>query len=64
MKFSLPITKEHARLSGALQRTKNTPPHNDPFDKMLIAQAKAENMQLLTHDRLLKDYNETCVKTV
>ncbi len=37
---------------------------NDPFDKMLIAQAKTEGMTFLTHDHLLKDYGESCVKTV
>ena len=38
--------------------------HNDPFDKMLIAQAKTEGMTFLTHDHLLKDYGESCVKMV
>lgn len=28
-------------------------PHKDPFDTMLIAQCKAENMQLVTSDKLL-----------
>ncbi len=42
----------------------NTPPHNDPFDKMLIAQAKTEGMTFLPHDHLLKDYGESCVKMV
>ena len=31
---------------------------------MLIAQAKAEHMLLLTHDTLLADYNEACVVLV
>lgn len=62
--FSLPVTKEHALMLRTLHRPKNSPPHNDPFDRMLIAQAKAENMVLMTHDRLLKDYGEPCVMTV
>lgn len=36
--------------------------HKDPFDRMLIAQAKTENMILATHDRRLTDYSEPCVK--
>lgn len=35
--ISLPITKEHAMAVACLNRAENTPPHNDPFDKMLIA---------------------------
>lgn len=30
--------------------------HSDPFDRMLIAQSRVEPLQLLTHDRLLKQY--------
>jgi len=36
--------------------------HKDPFDRMLIAQAKAENMLLVTHDKRLTLYGEPCVK--
>lgn len=35
--------------------------HKDPFDRMLIAQAKSENMLLATHDRRLVAYDEPCV---
>lgn len=61
---SLPVTKEHAITAAGLNRIENTPPHNDPFDRMLIAQAKTEGMIFLTHDHLLKDYGEKCVKTL
>lgn len=30
--------------------------HKDPFDRMLICQAEAENMKLLTHDGKIKNY--------
>ena len=38
--------------------------HNDPFDKMLLAQAKAENMILITHDKRFKNYNSKNVMIV
>ena len=41
----LPITIEHARLAGAL-----SPHHRDPFDRMLIAQAQAESLTIVTRD--------------
>lgn len=30
--------------------------HRDPFDRLLVAQARAEGIQLLTADKLLADY--------
>ena len=60
----LPITKEHVYRIGDLSRRPDAPPHSDPFDRILIAQAKAEDMILLTHDGLLADYSEPCVKTI
>ena len=32
------------------------PIHSDPFDRLLIAQARQEGMTLLTHDKLLAGY--------
>lgn len=40
-----------------LTRTENEPVHKDPFDRMLICQAMTENMNLLTHDSLIKGYD-------
>lgn len=36
--------------------------HKDPFDRMLIAQAKSENLLFITRDKRLTGYNETCIK--
>ena len=38
--------------------------HKDPFDRMLIAQSKAEGMLLLTHDEKLDLYGEPLVRVV
>ena len=35
--------------------------HKDPFDRLLLAQAKAENYSFLTHDSKFKYYNAKCV---
>ncbi|MBW1800701.1 MAG: type II toxin-antitoxin system VapC family toxin [Deltaproteobacteria bacterium] len=48
----LPITFSHAEAAAALP-----PHHHDPFDRMLVAQAAAEGLTLVTHDRKLKDYD-------
>jgi PIN domain nuclease of toxin-antitoxin system len=48
---SLDITHLHSLLAGELP-----PHHRDPFDRMLIAQARMENMVLLTADRAFLKY--------
>jgi PIN domain nuclease of toxin-antitoxin system len=61
---SLSILPEHIFMIRTLERSKLAKKHNDPFDRMLIAQAKAENIVFMTHDTLLADYNESCVMLV
>ena len=55
---------KHVYALETLTRKENAPPHHDPFDRMLIAQAKAENMSFLTHDALIPYYNENCIISV
>ena len=47
----LPISFAHAEAAARL------PPHHaDPFDRMLVAQARTEGLTLVTHDRRLAPY--------
>ena len=62
--LQLEIRDKHVHALETLIREDGAPPHKDPFDRMLLAQAKAENMSLLTHDALLPYYNEKCVISV
>ncbi len=41
----LPISLEHGQLAGALEGD-----HRDPFDRMLMAQARAEKMALVSNE--------------
>lgn len=47
----LAITLDHAVRAGQLPG-----PHRDPFDRMLIAQAQAENAPLVTNEALFDEY--------
>lgn len=58
------MRNRHVFALETITRADNAPPHHDPFDRMLIAQAKAENMSFLTHDPLLPYYNEKCIISV
>jgi PIN domain nuclease of toxin-antitoxin system len=48
----LPVTFEHALSAGRLP-----PLHRDPFDRMLVAQARTEGLTLVTSDRVLARYD-------
>ena len=48
---TLPISAEHAIRAGLLPG-----PHKDPFDRMLIAQAQAENMPILSNETVFDGY--------
>ena len=60
----LGLTKEHIMTLRTLTWRGTTREHHDPFDRMLISQAKSENMFFLTHDHLLPGYEEPCVISV
>jgi len=47
----LPVTFFHGSQAGLLPMH-----HKDPFDRMLIAQAQAEGLQLVTVDEIIQKY--------
>ena len=57
-----PLTREAIFAYGTLAFDKVGDLHKDPFDRLLIAQAKSEQMLFATHDRLLALYEEPLVK--
>ena len=48
----LPISVQHGQRAGLLPGT-----HKDPFDRMLIAQAQAENLPILSNERIFDEYH-------
>ncbi len=55
---------DHILMIDTLHYPKEAPRHKDPFDKLLLAQAKAENMFFITHDEKIPYYNEACIISV
>jgi PIN domain nuclease of toxin-antitoxin system len=47
----LPMTARHSLAAGALPRH-----HEDPFDRMLIAQARIEGLTIITRDPAFRAY--------
>jgi PIN domain nuclease of toxin-antitoxin system len=54
----IPLPIEH---SHALHVATLPVHHRDPFDRVLIAQAQMENLQILTADRLFRAYDVTTI---
>jgi PIN domain nuclease of toxin-antitoxin system len=52
--LSLPISIAHGVAAGQLERH-----HEDPFDRMLIAQAYAEGLTIVTRDKRFSEYAVT-----
>ncbi len=49
--IGLPIGLDHARLAGSLPGE-----HKDPFDRMLAAQCRVENMSIVTADPQMRQF--------
>ena len=60
----LSLNSGHILTLETLIRPDDAPPHKDPFDRILIAQAKSEDMIFLTHDDLIPYYSEPCIMFV
>lgn len=62
--YPMEMKESHIFALETISRVDDAPPHNDPFDRMLVAQAKSENMFFVTHDSLIPYYNEKCIVKV
>ncbi len=49
--LKLPISLYHGQMAGLLP-----PHHKDPFDRMLVAQAQAEGLTIVTTDQIVHKY--------
>ena len=47
----LPVSMEHAALAGALDH-----PHKDPFDRLLIAQARVERVPIVSNEAVFEAF--------
>jgi PIN domain nuclease of toxin-antitoxin system len=54
----LPVTLKHAEEFGRVPRH-----HGDPFDRLLIAQARVEGATIVSHDRALEPYGVPVIWT-
>ena len=62
--IQLPLESRHIAAENSLRWANEGEEHKDPYDRILLAQAKTENMHLLTHDRMIPMFDEKCVISV
>lgn len=55
--LELPVTAKHAASAGSLELH-----HHDPFDRLLVAQARAEPLRLVTADAVLARYSDLVIR--
>ena len=54
----LPVDERHVLALETLQKLEDSPPHNDPFNRIMLAQAKVDCLMFITHDKRLSYYDE------
>lgn len=60
----VPIIDKHVKALEMLVFHNPNETHNDPFDRIMIAQAKADGLKFVTHDSKIPFYEEDCVIVV
>ena len=58
--YQLHLSTKHVLTASSLDISKVDKEHRDPFDRLLLSQAKAENYSFLTHDTRIPLYGEKC----
>jgi PIN domain nuclease of toxin-antitoxin system len=53
-----PLNERHIFCLDTLHRKPGSDEHHDPFDQLLLAQAKSDGLVFMTHDSLIPDYEE------
>lgn len=55
--LELSLTSRHAAAADTLELC-----HGDPFDRMLLAQAKSEGIKIVSHDRQFPQYGDFIIR--
>ena len=53
----LQLSLKQSLMFESLKRKEGKPPHRDPFDNLMLAQAVADDMTFITHDEHIAEYD-------
>ena len=62
--LELPLRSTHFIAENSLKWGGQGEEHKDPFDRLLLAQAKSEAFYLMTHDSKIVLFDEECIVKV
>ena len=62
--IQLPLQSKHLKAENTLKWGGEGEEHKDPYDRLLLAQAKAEDLRLMTHDKMICLFDEKCILEV
>ena len=62
--IQLPLQSKHFLAENTLKWGGKGNEHKDPYDRLLLAQAKADNYHLITHDKMIPLFDEKCILSV
>lgn len=62
--IQLPLQSKHLQIENTLKWGGSGEEHKDPYGRLLLAQAKAENLRLMTHDQMISLFDEKCILEV
>ena len=60
----LPLLSKHFFGESSLKWDGEGEEHKDPYDRLLLAQAKNENFRFMTHDEKIQKFAEKCIIAV
>ena len=57
----LPLLSKHFFGESSLKWGGEGEAHKDPYDRLLLSQAKSENYRFMTHDEMIQHFDEKCI---
>lgn len=62
--IELPLLSKHFWGESSLKWNGEGEEHKDPYDRLLLSQAKSENFRFMTHNEMIRHFDEKCIIAV
>ena len=62
--IELPLLSKHFLGESSLKWNGEGEEHKDPYDRLLLSQAKSENFRFMRHDEMIRHFDEKCIIAV
>lgn len=62
--IELPLLSKYFWGESSLKWNGEGEEHKDPYDRLLLSQAKSENFRFMRHDEMIRHFDEKCIIAV